>query len=345
MSELKLPESIDNALANATGKVSETAGELFDAALTYVGRNVIKRYKFNRADDDFQLAAYKQAQEHALKLQEIKNKKVEQYYGEYIDQNIQTIASKALRISNNIPEECRLTPNLGFIGPVLEDAKYQQNDNLQEMYAELLASSVDSRKIRYAHPAFSNTLGSLSELDAQNIHLIHERGRTIAKAVITSETEANPTKEVSPSPEAFVSFVSVKTRSTYPEIMFIAHDLIDDLPMQAMSLQTLKNLGLIDFSFFEGKWYFEVDSDEKYASEKQAGHEWVTTEIDVSQKENCAEFFTSGTVKSYLQSLAEKESRADYKTKAGLVFGYVQMSPYGKSFMLACSCEQSRQTI
>lgn len=46
-----------------------------DAALTYAGRNVIKRYKYNKADDEFQLAAYKQAQDQALELQKIKNEK------------------------------------------------------------------------------------------------------------------------------------------------------------------------------------------------------------------------------------------------------------------------------
>jgi len=340
MSELKLPESLDTALGNVTGKVSETAGDLFDAALTYAGRNVIMKYKFNRADDEFKLASYTQSQCHALKLQEIKNQKIEQYYGEFIDRNIQAIANRALKISEAIPEKYRLTPDLGFIGLILEDAKYQRHENLQEMYAELLASSVDARKIKYAHPAFSSTLGSMSELDAQSIHLIHERSRTIAKAVITNETESKPPKDTSSLTVAHVSFVYTKSCSTYHDIMFIAHNAIDDLAIQAMSLQTLKNIGLIDFGYYDGKWYFETDSEEMYASEKQAGHEWVAADIDLSQRKDCDDFFNSATVKAYLQDLQNKESRADYKTKAGLVFGYVQISPYGKSFMKACSCER-----
>ncbi|MBD5137165.1 MAG: hypothetical protein HDT39_14625 [Lachnospiraceae bacterium] len=51
MSEKIIPDSIDNALSNVTGRITETAGALLDAALTYAGRNVIKRYKFSKADD------------------------------------------------------------------------------------------------------------------------------------------------------------------------------------------------------------------------------------------------------------------------------------------------------
>jgi len=75
-------------LNNVTGKATETTGDPLDAALTYAGRNIIKRYRFNKADDDFQLAAYKQEQEHALKIQEIKNEKIQQYFSSHIENNI-----------------------------------------------------------------------------------------------------------------------------------------------------------------------------------------------------------------------------------------------------------------
>ena len=79
MFDVKIPESLDKAVENATHKPSKTLGELFDAVLSYVTRNIILKYRINRADDDFKLEAHKQEQIHELKLSEIRNQKIEQY--------------------------------------------------------------------------------------------------------------------------------------------------------------------------------------------------------------------------------------------------------------------------
>jgi hypothetical protein len=171
MSNIILPDSINNIINNTTGKVTETAGDLLDAALTYAGRNIINRYKYKKVDDEFKLTAYKQAQTHALKLQEIKNEKIQEYYGNYIENNIRMVAEKTLKLASQIPDEDRLNPNISMIGTVFEEAKYKTEPTLIDMFSNLLASSVDSSKVSYAHPSFAHIINEMSALDAENISL------------------------------------------------------------------------------------------------------------------------------------------------------------------------------
>lgn len=175
MSEKIIPDSIDNAIDNVTGKVTETAGDLLDAALTYAGRNIIKRYKFSKADDDFQLAAYKQAQDQALELQRIKNERIKQFYGDYIEKNIKRIAEKTLNLANRIPDEERINPNIDLIGQIFEESKYKEDENLVELFSNLLVSSVDICRCNYIHPSFSHIISEMSSLDAENMNIYIEK--------------------------------------------------------------------------------------------------------------------------------------------------------------------------
>lgn len=230
---MKVPDSIDKTIENSLGKVSGTAGDLLDAALTYAGRNVIKKYKFSQADDDFQLSAYKQAQQHALQLQEIKNKKIEEYYGDFIDKNIRSIAEKTLCLSRMIEEDQRLLPNVGFVGATLEDAKYVDATYMQEMFAQLLAASVNKDKAYLVHPAFVSTIKQLSPLDAHNLSLFKEKtSYPIVKYVVYCPRSGD---------------ARVENHITEP--IFLANEHEVSLERQAASISILDRLGLLKYDY------------------------------------------------------------------------------------------------
>lgn len=67
----------------------------------------------------------------------------------------------------NIPEENLQVPPTMIAGPTLEALRYAYDEGeLREMYENLLASSMDSRKSWEAHPAFVDAIKQMNPLDA-----------------------------------------------------------------------------------------------------------------------------------------------------------------------------------
>ena len=75
-----------------------------------------------------------------------------------------------------IPKERLVTPNPTVAGPALEALKYAgHNPNLREMYANLLATSIDSKTAHEAHPAFVEIIRQLTPDEARIVKYIFER--------------------------------------------------------------------------------------------------------------------------------------------------------------------------
>lgn len=78
----------------------------------------------------------------------------------------------------NIPSENLQEPPLMIAGPVLEALKYTYDEeNLREMYENLLASAMDNRKVNSAHPSFVDAIKQMSPLDAKILAIIVEKGQ------------------------------------------------------------------------------------------------------------------------------------------------------------------------
>ncbi|KJY56692.1 DUF4393 domain-containing protein [Lactobacillus melliventris] len=69
---------------------------------------------------------------------------------------------------NKIPEENRDSSKINLAMKTIEDSKYQiSDDNLREMFAKLIAASIDKRKNQGLSPRFSNVLSQFSPEDAK----------------------------------------------------------------------------------------------------------------------------------------------------------------------------------
>ncbi len=76
----------------------------------------------------------------------------------------------------DIPKERLVTPNPTVAGPALEALKYAgHNPNLRELYANLLATSIDSKTAHEAHPAFVEIIRQLTPDEARIVKYIFER--------------------------------------------------------------------------------------------------------------------------------------------------------------------------
>ncbi|MBO3443396.1 DUF4393 domain-containing protein [Clostridium sp. CCUG 7971] len=77
------------------------------------------------------------------------------------------------QIYNNvsyIPQENLIDPPLNIVGPALEASKfYIDSDEIRNMFAKLISSSMDNRINNSAHSAFIEIIKQLSQLDAQII--------------------------------------------------------------------------------------------------------------------------------------------------------------------------------
>ncbi len=128
---------------------------------------------------------------------------------------------------SNIPEQDRIEPTISIVGPTLEALKYTvELDDIRNMYAELLASSVNAKKVKDTHPSFIEIIKSLSPLDA-----------VILKKIAIKRQIPNAHVVIGFSDKVFTSILPTH----------YVPDIIDDLdPLDvSKSIQSLIRLGLI----------------------------------------------------------------------------------------------------
>jgi len=64
---------------------------------------------------------------------------------------------------NEIPEENIITPDPSVVGPALEALRYTgNNDTLRELYANLIANSMDKDTVKTAHPGFVEIIKNMT---------------------------------------------------------------------------------------------------------------------------------------------------------------------------------------
>lgn len=92
-----------------------------------------------------------------------------------------------------IPEENLQVPPTMISGPALEALRYTYDEEeLREMYENLLASAMDSRKVSQAHPAFVDAIKQMSPLDAKVLSLIVSKKQLpcgVIQFALTNTTE------------------------------------------------------------------------------------------------------------------------------------------------------------
>jgi hypothetical protein len=82
--------------------------------------------------------------------------------------NMEDYIKKVEMKTQEIPEEFLIEPQMHIVGPAIEASKfYIDSEELRQMFANLIASSIDSRKIEQTHPSFVEIIKQLSPLDAQ----------------------------------------------------------------------------------------------------------------------------------------------------------------------------------
>jgi len=153
---------------------------------------------------------------------------------EFIEEWLGTTVAKKLEA---VDESEITTPDLGVAGPTIEALKFNGHKaELSEMFANLMASSMQKSKSESAHPSFVGIISSMSSLDAQMFAAVSKRRAT---PTININVKAYGTEGISP----FISYY-------HPDLSAIVFRYSSSEPnplarMQA-SIEQLIRLGLIE---------------------------------------------------------------------------------------------------
>lgn len=94
---------------------------------------------------------------------------------EHLKQYQKELANKI----NEIPEENRDSSKLGLVVKAIEESRYQLNeDDIREMYVNLIAATVDNRKNKNIGPRFTTIIAQLSPSDAKFLSLFNHTKKT-----------------------------------------------------------------------------------------------------------------------------------------------------------------------
>lgn len=194
-------------LKNMSEPVSQAASNLANPLTKSIGQTLSDLWDFSLGSH-LSLARNKQNYRQAKKYEQ---------YKETIDSKMQ-----------NIPQENLIEPPLHIVGPALEASRfYIEADELKEMFANLIASSMDSRRISQVHPSFTEIIKQLSPLDAANIELFKK-------------------DKDYPICDYRVSYEGGKGHNTLATNIFLENPDVQDLALQATSISNLMRLGLIE---------------------------------------------------------------------------------------------------
>lgn len=80
------------------------------------------------------------------------------------------------RVAQKVPEDRRIEAPSQVVGPVLEGLRYvNEQDVIAELFVNLLARAIDSKRVSEAHPAFASIISQINTDEAQIIYRLHQR--------------------------------------------------------------------------------------------------------------------------------------------------------------------------
>ena len=143
---------------------------------------------------------------------------------------------------NSIPEKERVEPQLHIVGPTMESLKYNiMDDDLAELFSNLLVSDMDMRTQNLCTPAFVKVIEQLSPADARVFKTIFNE---CAKAEIIPICKVDLCK---------IDDEKRKIRKEYLPLYLVGIEVDGLNPNDiSKSLQNLERLGLLTIDFL--KW-------------------------------------------------------------------------------------------
>ena len=241
----KLPDSVDKAIANITEKPTNEIGEIFNDLIYLVFGGLHSTAEKMRIKRDYAIKEY----------EKICKEKYE-----------------------NIPLENRVEPNTQIICQALEDSKYcVENEDIREMFANLIASTMDSRTYKTVHPSFSEKLKQMTPQDAKFFkNFIGDKTLPICNFNLKYKEGSYIT---------LFNYVYIKSEN----------DSLEEAESNSLVLSTLESLGIICTDFINplanGNLYLIYENSDIFKMYKE---QYETDAIEVGIKVGSAELTVLG---------------------------------------------------
>lgn len=220
-------------------------------------------------------------------------------------QNLSDFKNKLANNINNIPTENIQEPPLNIVGPALESSKYYiEEEKIRNMFAKLIASSMDNRKSDQVHPSFVEIIKQLSPLDAQILNelaLHSESSKTIPIGSLRyCKENKTPNLGLIKGSQGFTVFKHI--------LNFKNIDATFD--SVSVSIQNIERLGLISVNYSS-----QISNDKAY---------------DDLRNNSLIESLKS----YYTENLSKTPKYKDYELK--FTKGIIESTPFGFSFSAIC---------
>lgn len=136
---------------------------------------------------------------------------------------------------NKIPKEDLIEPKISIVGPALEASKYYfEEKEIRDMFAKLIASSMNRKKASTVHPAFTEIIKQMTPLDAQNLSIIFKQiVSPICKYLNLINSSGSLTLQA----------IELETN------IFLENKECTNLKLQSVSIAFLSKMGLIEVSY------------------------------------------------------------------------------------------------
>lgn len=158
--------------------------------------------------------------------------RIDPYLEKSIKEHRQNVLKYAEDINQEVnaipPDKINQSPDIGVLGPALEASKYYVEDEVvRKMFVKLIGAELDLRKSHKIHHSFVDIIRQMNSNDARLLPLLPGIG---------------PLAEIK---------LSVKNQTKYmrigpQNILFIPPTVIDNFENNAVSLNNLDRLGLIE---------------------------------------------------------------------------------------------------
>lgn len=214
---------------------------------------------------------------------------------------------------NNIPENMRCEPELHIIGPAMEALKYNiLEDELAEMFSNLLISDMDKETQSYCSTAFVKVIEQLSPIDARVLKSIWSFFK-----IPHNNYQYNDDNIYIGRAERIHYFNENESATSLeiPTFLLSNFDIEINKFELSKSVINLERLGILNFSFFEDMSRFERDLKKIL----NASHLYIDGDVSM--------------MKHYIELNNQNIFAGYYELKQ---VGFLILNDFGKSFVRVC---------
>jgi hypothetical protein len=151
----------------------------------------------------------------------------------------------------NVPPENVITPKLTVAGPALEALRFAgREESLRDLYANLLATAMDSETAHNAHPAFVEVLKQMTPDEAKLVQFMSAPKNTPRLVTVTIRANFKGKNDGTDLLRRF-SLLAERAGAAHPELV-------------TSYLDNLVRLGITEFK--DDYWWLGDAADEEYAA-------------------------------------------------------------------------------